>query len=68
MSQTWIESSGLFFLARAIDCLPSKWEAVIEVDSKYVLEYSIKYDFNVFKCRILHNNNCFKTPDNHIPI
>ena len=34
----WITSKNSNFFARGIDRLPSKWEAVIEVDGEYAPE------------------------------
>uniref|UniRef100_A0A914EA98 Mos1 transposase HTH domain-containing protein n=1 Tax=Acrobeloides nanus TaxID=290746 RepID=A0A914EA98_9BILA len=36
--KAWIASKNHDFFARGIDWLPSKWEAVIEVDGEYALE------------------------------
>ena len=36
--KAWIASKNRNFFARGIDMLPSKWEAVIEVDGEYAPE------------------------------
>ncbi|KAK6729167.1 hypothetical protein RB195_006295 [Necator americanus] len=36
--KAWIASKNRDFFARGIDRLPSKWEAVLEVDGDYALE------------------------------
>ena len=36
--KAWIASKDRHFFARGIDMLPSKWEAVIEVDGEYAPE------------------------------
>ena len=36
--KAWIGSKDKPFFARGIDCLPSKWEAVLEVDGEYAPE------------------------------
>uniref|UniRef100_A0A914CN11 Transposase n=1 Tax=Acrobeloides nanus TaxID=290746 RepID=A0A914CN11_9BILA len=36
--KAWIASKDPAFFARGIDMLPSKWEAVIEVDGEYAPE------------------------------
>ena len=37
-AKAWIASKNSNFFARLIDCLPSKWEAVIEVNGEYASE------------------------------
>ena len=37
-AKAWIASKNSNFFARGIDCLPSKWETVIEVDGEYAPE------------------------------